>query len=752
MIDLRVLSVSWPLCMKHSTHRELIVGWLGLTLFLSAFLLFWCQPMIGKMVLPHLGGAAAVWTTCVLFFQAILLIGYLYAHGLARISSVRAQIVVHGIVLLAPFRFLPLTFSTVMTESDLSHPAASLLLKLVSAVGIPFFVVSTSAPLLQNWLSRTDIAAGKDPYFLYAASNAGSLLALIGYPFAVEPIIGVTIQSSLWKFGYLSLVLMTAVAAVFIWRQSTGATDSHLAAARPQLEKPKSAARVFWVVAAFVSSGLMLAATTHITSDLAAAPFLWILPLAIYLLTFIIAFAQRRSISLQRVAAWLPAVLMLLFPVICADVAAPPGLNWFLTALHLILLFVGALYCHSALAATRPEPQFLTEFYFWTALGGVLGGVFTATIAPILFSSVLEYPILVAFLAFLRVLPLKKDEVTFTDFNRPIILVIVLLLAVSIFGRVSLASDIRFLFIAHVGFLMLLHKYRQRPLRFALTLSVLIGAYSMVSTHFLEKGVRLYSGRNFFGVKRILQDGKLRALHHGNTVHGVENTDPALSAIPLSYYYRGSAPGDVVDRLRPDRPLNRIAVVGLGTGSMAGYATPGRQITFYDIDPQVETIAREYFTFLSRCGSACRVVVGDGRLELQRVADGSYDLLMLDAFSSDAIPAHLVSREALKVYLAKLAPDGILLFHVSNRYLNVQKLVSELVLDGGLVGFHRIDKPTAALVAQGVATSTYVVAAHCLEDLGNIASDNRWTRLSERSGVNVWTDDYSSLLQLVKWY
>ena len=329
--------------------KRILVRALGATLFLSAFLLFWCQPMVGKMVLPHLGGAAAVWTTCVLFFQAMLLAGYVYAHLLGKFASVRVQIGVHVLVLLLPAFFLPLTFSSGMGEFALAHPWLALLRKLLSTVGVPFFVISTTAPLLQNWLSKTEDPSAQDPYFLYAASNAGSLLALLIYPFWMEPRIGVAAQSGAWTTAYIALVGMIAISAALVWRKA-GATVRTSASSSEAAPAPAIKTKIGWLLPAFVASGLMLAVTNHITSNLAAAPFLLILPLAIYLLTFIIAFSQRLGVASDRVSRLIPVVLLALFPVVCADVIAPPGLNWIMIALHLLLLFAGALLCHVKLA------------------------------------------------------------------------------------------------------------------------------------------------------------------------------------------------------------------------------------------------------------------------------------------------------------------------------------------------------------------------------------------------------------------
>jgi SAM-dependent methyltransferase len=702
--------------------------------------------MVGKMMLPYLGGAAAVWTTCLLFFQAMLLLGYLYAHLLARVAGVRAQVLVHMALLLIPFAFLPLRFTGGMGASAFLHPEVTLFQRLLTTVAIPFFVISTTAPLLQNWLGKTAGAPAKDPYFLYAASNAGSLLALFSYPFWVEPRIGLAAQSRFWTAGYALLVTMIGFTAAVVWR--AGRNESGSVVSSKAMEPRLTAkTRVLWVMPALIASALMLAVTNHITSNLAAAPFLWILPLAIYLLTFIVTFSQRLRFGSERVSRLIPVLLLALFPVICVDIIAPPGLHWILIGLHLLLLYSGALLCHAKLAETRPHSQHLTEFYFWIALGGVLGGVFTAVLAPMLFRTVLEYPILAAALAFLRNPADKTYKPADSDWNCAGLVAVGVTVVWLAFRATNMDSGVTAPALVHIAFLFIAYRFRTRPLRFALTLTILMIAYSIALPQYVERADRVYVARDFFGVKKVLQAGTFRSLLHGDTTHGVENT--LHPGVPTSYFHSSGPMGDVMNRMA--RPLHRIAAIGLGTGTVAAYITPGRHITFFDIDPQVEQIARTYFTFLPRCGSRCDVVIGDGRMELQRLPDNSFDMLLIDAFSSDAIPTHLVSREALQMYLTKIAPDGILLFHVSNRYLNVQTLVEQVVLDAGLVAFQRFDE-AGALAKEGKSSTNYVIAARRVEDLGPIPQMNGWKRATQSPGIRVWTDDYSSLLDLVRWH
>ena len=718
---------------------------LAATLFLSAFLLFVCQPMVGKMILPYLGGAAAVWTTCVVFFQVMLLAGYVYAHLVGRVYDIRKQILTHGLVLLLPFAFLPVGFAGASSRSFSEHPSLTLLLQLFVSAGVPFFVVSATAPLLQNWLSRTEDKAAADPYFLYSASNAGSLLALIAYPFLLEPRIGVASQSRVWLFGYAGLFLMIAAVSALVWRPARQTSPQ---AEEESQDRPDAKTRFYWIAAAFVPSGLMLAVTNHIAANLASAPFLWIVPLAIYLLTFTLAFAPRLGVTSVRVSKTIPMVLLAIFPLVAASVVAPPGLNWLVIGLHLVLLYCGALLCHTGLAERRPDSQHLTEFYFWIALGGVLGGIFTAMVAPAVFNTILEYPLLVVLLPFFR-----SGKTEGRDLVIPGLFGLAVLVTWLVFRTAGLDSDTEWLALAHTAFIFACYKWKNHVRRFALSFAMLLLVYAAVLPGYIDSGNRLYAERNFFGVKKVFDDpdARLRKLLNGDTIHGIESTDAARSGQPLSYYYSSGPVGEVIDVMRGRGKPQQFGVIGLGSGTMAAYADANHHITFYEIDPAIDSIARRYFTFLPRCGTACGVVAGDGRLQLAMASNGAFDLLMLDAFSSDSIPTHLLSREALQLYLSKLAPDGILLFHVSNRYLNVERLVSALVADAELAAFSR-SEDAGDLRKEGKTNSNHVVAARRLEDLASIATHPRWKRVLRPPQFKPWTDDYSNLLSLIRWF
>lgn len=715
---------------------------LAFTLFLSAFLLFCCQPMVGKMMLPLLGGAASVWTACVLFFQGMLLAGYLYAHGLAKLKSVRAQMAVHLGLLAVVFAFLPIRLSDAGQTNVGDGPVAWVLLELLRSVAVPFFAISTTAPLLQSWFSRSPHTGGRDPYFLYAASNAGSLLALLLYPFAIEPTLGVNAQSGWWSVGFAVLVGAFVLLAAAFWRLPA---REEVAEAAPA---PAMTMRLYWLAAAFVPSALLLAATSHLQVNLATVPFLWTMPLAVYLLTFVLAFGSRFGMSSERVTRMAPAPLLLLIPIFAAGSVLRTGQYLGLLSGHLALLFIGSLLCHSALAERRPHPSRLTEYYAWIALGGVLGGVFAAIVAPRLFSTILEYPLLAASLGFFRKRLVANR--THWDWLFPVLLVAGLPL-VWLVGRrlgVVIKAEDASLIAASLLFIIaafLLHRWRTT---FALATGALILFYALAIKPLDEIGEPLHVARNFFGVKKVLFEvnSNMRKLLHGDTMHGLEGMDLARRGKPLSYYFPNGPLGNVLEMMK-DRPNQHIGVVGLGSGTIAAYTQPNRRITFFEIDPQVEHIARNYFTFLPRCGALCDVVPGDGRLSIQRAPDGEFDLLILDAFNSDAIPAHLVSREAVAMYRTKLKPNGAILFHTSNRYLRIEKLVAALAADAKMPALERDDDDEKEL---GKSRSTYIALATQWETITPLAAQGAWSPLIPPGGFSPWTDDYSNLLGILR--
>ena len=742
------------------------MSWLfASTLFVSAALLFWVQPMIARMVLPLLGGVPAVWNTCMVFFQVVLLAGYVYAHLTTTRLSIRAQMVVHGALLLLAALLLPVR---VPEPPSLDPPAAVppaiwLLGWLLRAAGLPFFMISASAPLLQRWFSTTRHPAAGDPYFLYGASNLGSLVALLAYPALLEPSLRLREQNWLWAAGYGLLVILVAICGVVVLKaaERTGCVSPSESAAGPSPNEPDAPdlspsgrRRLRWIALAFVPSSLMLGVTTHLTTDIASIPLLWVIPLAVYLLSFVLVFARRPLVPQRLVRRAVPiGVLALTFVILC-DATHPV---WLLITLHLLVLFLAALMCHGRLAGERPKPRYLTGFYLCLAVGGALGGMFNALVAPWLFNSVVEYPLALVLVCWLQP-PRCVREDRLADLLRDVglavwvgVLAALLTALVPLLELQSVQVRNGLIFGAPVVFAYALV---DRPRRFALA----VGALMLGATFF----TRMYGGtvatsRNFYGVSRVVveSNGNFRRFVHGNTIHGRQWIDPAQQCEPLAYYHRTGPVGRVFKSFNARPAAPEVAVIGLGIGELLSYAQVGHRWTFYEINPDVVRIAQDtnYFTFLGRCASGpVAVILGDARLRICAAQPGQYGLIVLDAFSSDAIPVHLLTREAVEIYLSKLAPGGFLTFHISNRSLALEPVLGDLAGELNLVCLAREDRELDAFqVHNGKEPSHWLVMARRKEDLGTLVRDERWRIVSARPGQRIWTDDYSHLLGALKW-
>jgi len=712
------------------------------SLFASAALLFLVEPMLAKMLLPLLGGTPAVWNTCLVFFQAALLAGYLYAHASMRWLARRTQMAVHLAVVAAALLMLPLGIAQGRTPSAQENPVQWILITLLGTVGLPFFALSASAPILQKWFAETGHKSAGDPYFLYAASNAGSLLGLLAYPLLLEPLLPLSLQSRFWSFGYAGLLAMTALCAALVWRMHPVAAvrTSEIAPAPPW------STRARWVALAFVPSSLMLGVTTALTTDVPAIPFFWVLPLAVYLLSFVLVFASRPPIPHDMLVRRLPfAILIALIPTV-TKTRLPIAL---LLALYLLVLFAVAMICHGELARSRPGIGRLTEFYLWISLGGVLGGVFNSLIAPVIFSSVVEFPLALILAALLRPEPDKKRS-NLRDWLLPASLGLSMVAAIFAMRRlVSKPSLLLYSLVFGYAILCCL-SFGNRRYRFALGLTALLLASATYTGPF---GRILHTERSFFGVSRVTNENadQFRYLFHGGTIHGIQSLDPAHSRQPLSYYTRTGPIGQVFEELS----TGNVAIVGLGAGSMACYMRTGQTLTYYEIDQSVKQIATNphYFTFLSQCAPSARIVIGDARLSLRGAPEGGYKLIVLDAFSSDSIPVHLLTREALRLYLKKLAPGGVLAFHISNLYLDLAPILGTQARDAGLVSLVRDDTavPQAEMDA-GKYPSMWLVMSRDESDLGRLTRDARWKPAQPKPGNRVWTDDYSNLLGIIKWH
>jgi hypothetical protein len=715
---------------------------------LGAFLLFCVQPMIARMVLPRFGGAPAVWSTCMVFFQAALLAGYGYAHAATGRLGVRRQALFHLGLLALPVAALPITVRDGGPTGGVP-PALLLLGRLLATAGLPFFVVAATAPLLQRWFAETDHPRAGDPYFLYAASNAGSLLALVGYVTVVEPNLTLRAQSRLWAAGYVVLAGLVAACAVVLRRSPALAPESPAMAGSPVSTRE----RARWLALAFTPSSLLLSVTTYLTTDLAPVPLLWVVPLALYLLSFVVAFASPPAWLVRGSALALAPAVVLTLALTFRAVAVP---LWAMFLVHLSTFTLAATACHAELARRRPPPDRLTEFYLIVSAGGALGGLLNALVAPAVFVWVAEYPLGLALAAWL--VPAaggvggprgsRPRAARALDLALPVLLGAVSYEALRLWvGRPPAVAQLVPLAacLAFIG----------RPPRFALGLAAVAAVLN--AFHDADQHVVLRE-RDFFGVLRVSADFPpgMNTLVHGNTVHGMQRRgrDPAVRSVPLMYYHPAGPIGQVFLAYDGTPVTRRVGVVGLGVGSLAAFGKPGREFTFFEIDPAVERIARDpaYFHHLEDSPARCRVVLGDARLSLAREPHGAFGLIVLDAFNGDAVPVHLLTREALRAYLARLADGGLIALHISNNYLDLGPVVRELARDAGLAGLdlNEVTLPLADF-QQGRRLAHWVVLARRPADLARLRGRPGWRPLEGPHEAPLWTDDHSALLGLLRW-
>jgi hypothetical protein len=726
-----------------------------LTLFSSAFLLFWIQPLIGKRLLPLLGGSPAVWNTCLLFFQTMLLIGYVYALALSRWLTLRSQAVAHVVLItsVAIYLFRSSVHSPVLTAAQQGNPTLWLLKNLLFSVGLPFFILSASNPLLQSWFSRLRHHLAVDPYFLFAASNAGSLIALVAFPLALEPGLVLNKQYQFWRVEFVVLAALTCVIALTLKPQVGVSTDSPEDPANGSDSNGKLPVfrRLRWVALSFVPSSLMLGVTTYVTADVAAVPLLWVIPLAVYLLTLVLAFT-RRQFGSAALLNRLMIVGALVVTLILASGATEPA--WVLILANLGFFFIAAMLCHGQLANDRPSVAHLPEYYLWIAVGGALGSIFNVLIAPILFKSILEYPSAIVIACMLqRREPRDTDkrQSSYLDFIYPVgLYVIAVSLAILVDHLRISSSTIKVFVVLGVPLIIINHFFRQRPIRFALGLAAVMLA-SVYYTASTDRTVHVV--RNFFGTTRVSTDSRnaINSLYSGNTIHGRQFVDQSRACEPLSYHHENGPLGQVMAVFNAAPANSRVAVIGLGVGAMISYSRPAQEWTFYEINPDVINLARnsQYFSYLQNCASGSLTVVeGDARLNLQDAQNGHYGLIVLDAFSSDAIPVHLVTQQALDLYLSKLAAGGILAFHISNRSLDLKPILADLAEGRRLlcIGFDDL-KPSSM---EGKDPSQWVVMARSSAEISNLSINSQWQPVTGTKGRRVWTDDYSNILRAIR--
>lgn len=750
----------------------------AITIFLGAALLFLVEPMVAKMVLPMLGGSPAVWNTCMVFFQASLLGGYLGAHLLGK-ARARTQVVVYALALAAPIAVsLGLHRSIVDLPRGWAPPEAGapvpwLLTLLAAMVGLPFLVISAAAPLLQRWFSLTGHRAAKDPYFLYAASNAGSMLALLGYPALVEPGLTLGDQRRVWSVAF-GIFAIGAVACGAAFQRSAAGRATVAAAVAPTAAPDEHPwrRRLWWVFLAFVPSSLVLGTTQFLSTDIAAVPLLWVIPLAVYLLTFIIAFSGRADGVIPSLCKILPILAVGLAVAFLVQARRP---IWVLVVLHVVTLFMAALLCHARLAKDKPDPSRLTEFYLLVSVGGVLGGVFNALVAPLIFTGIIEYPIAIGLALLVRPAPAWAwwDRVPRAA---GILLEVAaaLLILSTVIGLESLVDRIAAFLNGHglnVGYpngaarmalsigipAAACYLTVRRPRAFAMSAGLIL---AFAAHRWGAEGRPLYAARTFFGVYHVNRVPPMTLLVHGTTVHGLQSSEAGMERTPLGYYHPEGPIGQVFKAFKDvsgadGRPLfEHVGLVGLGTGALAAYGEPGRRITFHEIDPAVVRIAENpaYFSYLRDGKAKYDITLGDGRLTLAKVPDGEYGLILLDAFSSDSIPIHLVTREAVELYLTKLKPGGIIAFHISNQYLDLAPVLIRIADELHLSLIAQKDDATQEEQEKtGRFGSNWVLLARERPSFRSLLTSGRWRSAKATQAAPLWTDDFSNILSIFEW-
>lgn len=742
------------------------------TVFLAAALLFGVQPMVAKALLPDFGGGSSVWTTCMLYFQTLLIGGYLYAHLLLTYLPRRAQMLVHGVVLAGALVVGWLFFEPVPPPGASEFPVPWLLGQLFLLSGLPYFAISSAGPLLQGWFARTDHRRAHDPYFLYAASNAGSFVGLLAYPIIVEPTLGLSDQRAVW----LSLFGMFAVLGlVCAGRTRRGVSGKPAASAGPADPEPITwKRRLWWVFLAFVPSTTLLGVTTHLTTDVASFPLLWVVPLALYLLTMIVAFSGRagmvvragaRPMVVSIIAAW---VLLVAWD--SAEHTAPIFGN---ILIQLSVLLTVGLYGHSRLALDRPSAGRLTEFYLLMSIGGAAGGLFNGVIAPLLFEGVYEYHLaLFAALLMLPGVPRLPGQPALRRWARRLALPLasgLVVVGIVFFTRWSanhatnpvahlIANPVAQLFVLIVPPALIVYMgWRDRAScagAFLFPLAAVVASSVFNPTY-------IHKERTFYGVHKVQRRPQPngRVLHwilNGTTMHGMQfYGDPVLAEMPLGYYHPAGPCGAVMrvlHELRPERA--RICVIGLGSGAMVTHGRPGDEVVFMEIDPAVERIARDtrYFTFLADARADVEVRLGDGRLLLERseAADEPlFDAVYVDAFSSDSIPTHLLTTEAIELYFDRITRDGMVALHISNRHLDLLPLIFALAREQNVYALMYNDVVTETQRRTEARYSSTWAVLTASPKTGQMLLDEGFSQYSPAWTVRAWTDQYSNILSVI---
>jgi len=702
----------------------------GLTIFISAFLLFQIQPLISKYILPWFGGAASVWTICVIFFQTILLIGYLYAHLITKYFSNKKQIIIHTILLGIAIVSLPILPDSVWQPTAGANPAFHILLLLTVAIALPVFILSATSPLIQTWFSKVN--PKKSPYKLYALSNAGSLIALLSFPFLFEPFLAINTQADLWANGFTVFVFLCALAAIFLWKFSKA---NAFAVKDDETEniKPKQKTKLAWLGLSACASILFLAVTEKISQDISVIPFLWVVPLSLYLLTFIIAFAKKEKKNWHKNSLF---IYILIISIISLFLFIGLGNIVMQVFIYSLILFLFCLVCHNELVRLKPHVKHLTSFYLIIAIGGITGGVFVGIIAPLIFSTYLELPLILIVCSIITLLTVLKARNFHWNLKR---------IAPRTVQFSFAGLNKQYQFTGKVQNLIII------PL---IIFMLLFGIGGMAYANNQNKLNVLERSRNFYGKltvkKYYLEENNNEEIYHllsGHILHGAQFASSNKTNIPITYYGDKSGIAALFNTLKNDEN-RRIGAIGLGVGTIAAYGKSGDYFKFYEINPEVERLAQKHFSFLADSRAEIEIVIGDARINMEKEEPQNFDIIVLDAFSSDSIPIHLLTKEAFEIYLKHTNPDGIIAVHISNRNINLKpvlmKVAQHFNFTAKIIEVDR-DLKNYSLISTWVLLSADPEQLDS-EEVKQKASTKKINIYNQR----LWTDDYSNIFKILK--
>jgi len=705
----------------------------GITIFVSAFLLFQIQPLISKYILPWFGGTTSVWTICMIFFQAVLLLGYLYAHFITKYFSNKKQIFIHSAFLIGSIAFLPILPSSAWKPETSDIPELQILLMLFASIGLPILILSATSPLIQSWISK--INQKKSPYKLYALSNAGSLIALISFPFLFEPLLPISTQATVWLGIFIAFILFCFVSAIALWKYGQPIKQI-LKQQTEKILKPTKKLKFYWISLAFITSTLFLAVTNKVSQEISVVPFFWVVPLSLYLLTFIIAFSKKEKKDYHSTNLFLYVIFIFIISVLVFT-----GLeNIFIQlAIYSILLFLFCLVCHTELSRLKPHSNYLTSFYLIIAFGGVLGGIFTGIIAPIIFNSYIELIIAFVVCALISLFVLLKIKGIYLELSllKPKLV------------QITLTTR---------------HKQliKKTKLSNFFTIAILIGLIIFSSSgviYFIKKDKSIYTveqTRNFYSTLAVKVKKSEEHNEHaimlisGNIMHGTQSLEQEKRGQPTSYYTTGSGINRLFKVLAEKNQTLRIGAIGLGTGTISAYGKEGDYFNYYEINPEVERLCKKYFSYLFDKNIDFKITLGDARINLEKENSQNYDVFVLDAFTDDAIPIHLLTKEAFEIYLKHLAKNGIIAAHISNKHIDLEPVVHKIAQHFNMQAI-TISNMIQSDILHTNTSSAWVLISKNQELLNSdIIQQKVSTENVDLEKQDLWTDDYSNIFKVLK--